>query len=503
MDIQRQSIVKEKPGAQMRALPDGACILVGTYWPEQMRKWILPKGYYNYPVREKTEDVVPLECYAKIKELWLYNHKTGRKCFSAEFIRVASRKDAEFEGYPVGTKRHGANGKYLLFKISPLARPSVALRCAPVVVRLADFAYDADLKAGIRKVFLGKRTTDEERCQFLTRILPADVCTCGSQRLKACARSLQMELWPQSSGADADIVLSSFSDRVHDVACVLSTGSGSLYQGDSLLWLKRLPSACVDLVFADPPYSLGKAAWDCFRSHEEYLSWCESWVKEVSRILKDSGSCYICGFSEILADVKYRTQKFFHGCRWIVWHYKNKANLGNDWGRSHESLLHFRKSKTTHLNVDDIRIPYGAHTLKYPNHPQAESSAFGKKKAPAKLHQWVPNERGAKPKDVFDIPTTCNGMDEKTPHPTQKPEELVRKMVLASSRPGELILDPFSGSGTTAVVAQQLGRKWLACEREPEYNRWAKERLSRVVRRSIEDWIEFDREMSQRRESLR
>lgn len=286
------------------------------------------------------------------------------------------------------------------------------------------------------------------------------------------------------------------------VRCVLNKPNGRLFQGDSLKWLKGLPDKCVDMVFADPPYSIGKVDWDCFSSHEAYLKWCESWVGEISRVLTDNGTCYICGFSEILADVKYRTQGFFNGCRWIIWHYKNKANLGNDWGRSHESILHFRKSKTTQLNVDDIRIPYSAHTLRYPVHPQAETSAYGKGKK-VTSPQWKPNERGAKPKDVFDIPTTCNGMGEKTPHPTQKPEELVRKLVLASSKIGDVVADPFSGSGTTIVVAEQLHRKWLGCERNPEYNQWAKTRMEGVESRPIQYWIDLDRETARRRESLR
>ena len=94
-------------------------------------------------------------------------------------------------------------------------------------------------------------------------------------------------------------------------------------------------------------------------------------------------------------------------------------------------------------------------------------------------------------------------MYEKTPHPTQKPEELVRKLVLASSREGDLVLDPFSGSGTTAVVAQQLRRRWLACERVPEYNEWAAQRIARVPIKPVQYWIDLDREVSKRRESIR
>ena len=216
-------------------------------------------------------------------------------------------------------------------------------------------------------------------------------------------------------------------------------------------------------------------------------------------ILKPTGSLYVCGFSEILADLKHPSMRYFSSCRWLVWFYRNKANLGKDWGRSHESILHLRKKDFGHINYDDVRIPYGKHTLKYPDHPQADSSQYGRKGS-----HWTPNPLGAKPKDVVEIPTTCNGMNEKTPHPTQKPEELLRKLILASSSEGDLVLDPFSGSGTTAVVASQLHRQWLACDENPEYNQWATQRLDSIDHaRTVEQWMAFDRDNYERRRSIR
>lgn len=276
---------------------------------------------------------------------------------------------------------------------------------------------------------------------------------------------------------------------------------GELYQGDAIEWLKSLESNTVDLVFADPPYNIKKASWDNFETQEHYINWSMQWIEQAARVLKPTGSMYVCGFSEILADIKHPTMKLFKSCRWIVWHYKNKANLGSDWGRSHESVLHFRKEKTAKLNLDDIRIPYGAHTLKYPSHPQAETSQYGNNGK--RKDVWVPNPKGAKPKDVIDIPTTCNGMGESTPHPTQKPEELIRKFVLASSKPAELVIDPFSGSGTTVVVAEQLGRNWKGCDLSSEYNGWAMDRLDNVRRMSVDEWIDYDRKVAERRKKIR
>jgi len=277
--------------------------------------------------------------------------------------------------------------------------------------------------------------------------------------------------------------------------------NGKLFLGNSIEWLKSLPPESVDLIFADPPYNIKKADWDNFESQEEYIKWSMQWIEPASRLLKPQGSLYICGFSEILADLKHPASKYFKSCRWIIWHYKNKANLGNDWGRSHESILHMRKSKDFKLNIDNIRIPYGEHTLKYPSHPQAETSQYGNGKNVE--HIWEPNPLGAKPKDVLEIPTTNNGMQEKTPHPTQKPEELLRKIILASSNEGDLILDPFCGSGTSPVCAEQLRRKWMACDLSSEYLDWAVNRLEMVEEWTIEKWIQYDFENLKRRSSIR
>jgi site-specific DNA-methyltransferase (adenine-specific) len=251
---------------------------------------------------------------------------------------------------------------------------------------------------------------------------------------------------------------------------------GKLYQYDAIEFLKTLENESVDLIFADPPYNIKKAEWDTFTSQKDYIEWSMEWIKEAHRVLKKTGSLYVCGFSEILADIKWASSNLFRGCKWLVWFYRNKGNLGNDWGRSHESILHLRKSKDFTFNIDDVRIPYNEHTLKYPERGQATSSQFsnGKKSN----YEWTPNPLGAKPKDVFEIPTISNGAWEKTDHPTQKPVELLRKIILSSSNENSLVLDPFGGSGTTYVVAEAYKRRWIGTELEDEYCTIIKNRLS-------------------------
>lgn len=253
-----------------------------------------------------------------------------------------------------------------------------------------------------------------------------------------------------------------------------TTKNGKLYNLDAIEFLKSLASSSVDLIFSDPPYNIKKAEWDTFESQKQYVEWCYQWIKEASRVLKPTGSLYVCGFSEILADIKWAASPLFKGCKWLIWYYRNKANLGNDWGRSHESIIHLRKSKDHIFNIDGVRIPYNAHTLKYPKRPQAKTSQYGN----GKEYVWSPNPQGAKPKDVFEIPTISNGSWERYTHPTQKPVELLRKIILASSSDDSVIVDPFGGSGTTYAVAEALNRKWIGNDLSKDYCKVIKSRLS-------------------------
>ncbi len=250
---------------------------------------------------------------------------------------------------------------------------------------------------------------------------------------------------------------------------------GTLWRADAMELLSSLESESVDLVVTDPPYAIAKEAWDEFDSLEEYVAWCDTWLTEVERILAPEGSAYVCGFSEILADVKARSAgRFAGGCRWLVWFYRNKANLGSDWGRSHESILHLRKTASLRLDVDQVRVPYNDHTKRYPTRVQAVSSQYGGGK---RRDRWEPHPLGAKPRDVIEIPVLCNGTEEKTPHPTQKPIELFRRFIAGTSREGALVVDPFAGSGTSAVVAESLGRRWIAGDADARYVGLARRRL--------------------------
>jgi site-specific DNA-methyltransferase (adenine-specific) len=280
---------------------------------------------------------------------------------------------------------------------------------------------------------------------------------------------------------------------------VTSTELGALYQGCGVTWLERQPAGSVHLIVADPPYNIGKTEWDRFRSKAEYLAWSRRWIAAAHRALTPTGSLYVMGFSEALAEVQVAVQSEWASVRWLIWYYRNKANLKDDWGRSHESLLLLRKGRAFTFNTDDVRIPYNAHTVRYPERTQAETSQYGGGRA----ERWRPHPLGARPRDVLEIPVLCNGTPEKTAHPTQKPVQLIRRLVLASSNEGELVVDPFAGSGTTALVAELHGRRWATCELDAGYVALAARRLEDPEAHAGQQTVETEAELGARRGRLR
>lgn len=226
--------------------------------------------------------------------------------------------------------------------------------------------------------------------------------------------------------------------------------------GDALVELGKIEKGSVDLIVADPPYNLGK---DYGNNHDvqgfdQYLSFSRKWLGHAHRILKPSGTLYVfMGFRFIsyMYDILDRElQMFFNS--WIVWHYTQGMGKTKGFSPRHDDILMFTKSDEFKFNLDSVRVPQ-------------------------KYYRERNNMRGANPGDVWEFSHVhyCNG--NRQDHPTQKPEGLIERMVLASSDEGDLVLDPFSGSGTTLRVCQQLGRRAIGIEINPDYVTMTKERL--------------------------
>lgn len=220
--------------------------------------------------------------------------------------------------------------------------------------------------------------------------------------------------------------------------------------------LVNFPDNSFDLIIADPPYNLGK---DYGNNHDikgfdEYLSFSSQWTNECVRILKSTGTLYVfMGFRFIsyLYDILERELELFFNS-WIVWHYTQGIGRTRGFSPRHDDILMFTKNHDFTFNIDDIRIPQ-------------------------KYYRERNNMRGANPGDVWEFSHVhyCNGNRQN--HPTQKPEGLIERMVLASSNVGDYVLDPFSGSGTTLRVCQQLDRNCIGIEINPEYVKMTEERL--------------------------
>lgn len=228
--------------------------------------------------------------------------------------------------------------------------------------------------------------------------------------------------------------------------------------GDSLDELPRFESASVDLVIADPPYNLGK---DYGNNHDikgfhEYLEFSRKWLNEAHRILKPNGTLYVfMGFRFIsyLYDILDRELGMFFNS-WIVWHYTQGMGKTKGFSPRHDDILMFNKSRELVFNLDEVRVPQ-------------------------KYYRERNNMRGANPGDVWEFSHVHYCNENRQNHPTQKPEGLIERMVLASSNHGDYVLDPFLGSGTTIRVCQQLGRQGIGIELNPDYVVMAQERLQK------------------------
>ncbi len=228
-------------------------------------------------------------------------------------------------------------------------------------------------------------------------------------------------------------------------------------QGNCIDVLKSISDCSIDLVVADPPYNVGKDYGNGSdkQQFDNYISFTKQWLKECHRVLKTDGTIYIfVGFRFIsyLYQILENDLKM-NFVNWISWHYTQGIGKTKGFSPRHEDILMFSKSDKYVFNLDDIRIPQ-------------------------KFYRRINNMRGANPGDVWEVSHIHYCQKNRQPHPTQKPEALIERMVLASSNEQDTVLDPFSGSGTTLRVCQQLNRNAIGIELNSEYVELTKERLN-------------------------
>ena len=228
--------------------------------------------------------------------------------------------------------------------------------------------------------------------------------------------------------------------------------------GDAIEKLAEIEAESVDLIVADPPYNLGKDYGNNhdIRGFEQYLLFSRKWLKQAHRILKPKGTIYVfMGFRFIsyFYDILDRELGMFFNS-WVVWHYTQGIGKKKGFSPRHDDILVFNKSEDFVFNLDKIRVPQ-------------------------KYYRERNNMRGANPGDVWEFSHVHYCNENRENHPTQKPEGLIERMILASSNEGFTVLDPFLGSGTTLRVCQQLKRKGIGIEINPDYVKMTQNRLKR------------------------
>lgn len=256
-----------------------------------------------------------------------------------------------------------------------------------------------------------------------------------------------------------------------------------IHNEDCIAGMKKLRKESVNLVFADPPFNIGYE-YDVYEDdlhRDEFVRWCERWMRQVKRVLAPDGTFWLAIGDEYAAELKVLlTRKLGFTCRsWVIWYYTFGVNCTRKFSRSHVHLFHMVKdAERFTFNADDpaVRVP-SARQLVY-NDKRANS----KGRLPDDTWILRPQDVAgfAADEDTWCFSRVCGTFKERQGwHGCQMPEQLLGRIIRVSSHPGDLVMDPFTGSGTTPAVAKKLGRKWLGYELSEEYCRQARERVER------------------------
>jgi len=244
--------------------------------------------------------------------------------------------------------------------------------------------------------------------------------------------------------------------------------SAYLFEEDVLEGIRRLPDGSVDLIVADPPYGLGKDYGNDsdLLSGQEYLDWSERWMNAVVPKLAPKGTLYLFCTWQYSPELFVMLKRRLTMINEIIWDRRVPSMGGTTrkFSSVHDNIGFFARARDYYFDLDPVRIPYDPETKKARSRPRFE----GKK--------WL--EVGYNPKDLWSVSRIHRQDPERANHPTQKPLEIVERMVLSSCPPGGLVLDPFAGSGTTAVACLRHGRRFAGFEINPEYVQVACDRVS-------------------------
>ncbi len=243
----------------------------------------------------------------------------------------------------------------------------------------------------------------------------------------------------------------------------------TLIHGDALQILRKIPDKSINLIFADPPYNIGKI----FNGHkerwgndDEYLAWCYEWIELCIAKLADDGSMYLMGATQFMPFFDIFLRKRMHILARIIWYYDSSGvQAKRYYGSLYEPIIFAVKDKNHYtFNAGDILI----------------EAKTGARRKLIDYRRVIPQQYNSTkiPGNVWYIPRVRFRMPEYENHPTQKPEALLTRIILASSNLGDIILDPFAGTFTTSAVAKRIGRKSISIELDKDYFEIGKQRLN-------------------------
>ena len=243
--------------------------------------------------------------------------------------------------------------------------------------------------------------------------------------------------------------------------------------GDTEKVLPHLPEQYFDLIIADPPYNLYKnfhgESFSKMRD-DDYIEYTRHWLSAISPLLRDGGTIYVCCDWRSSVLIGQILPEFFTVQNRITWEREKGRGAARNFKNSHEDIWFATKGDRYKFNLEKVKV-------------RRKVLATYRENGAAK--DWELTEDGAYrdtcPSNFWDdITVPFWSMEENTAHPTQKPEKLIAKLILASTDEGDIVLDPFLGSGTTSVVAKKLGRGYVGIEKNATYCSWAEERLERA-----------------------
>jgi site-specific DNA-methyltransferase (adenine-specific) len=263
---------------------------------------------------------------------------------------------------------------------------------------------------------------------------------------------------------------------VHSSAKMVS-GTGlrrthhTVVSSDCLDLLARIPDESIQLIICDPPYNIRLAHWDV---HADYLAWAARWLAEAERVLAPTGSLALfgglqyqaeAGSGDLLTLVHHlRRNSSMLLANLVVWNYPNGMSAQRFFANRHEEIAWFGRSSKYYFDLDSVREPYDEVT----------KAAYRKDKR----LRADSVEKGRNPTNVWQIPRLSGNSRERVGHPTQKPRDVIRRLVRALSWPGSIVLDFFAGSCVTTRVAIEERRHSISCDTEPVIHEYLKKQLA-------------------------